>query len=164
MENGTLTGPEREAVHGAMHRLERRWNVLPIPNDPQWHAYEALPFWDFLAAIRRASELTDGRTFLDVGCGIGTKLAIMYSLGWTVTGIDHHLPYVEAARELVPEATVEHGEILEQTTFQSDLVYLYRPARPLDLEIELEQYVLDRVSPGTVCFFPLRHDPEVWVA
>lgn len=162
MEDRALTGPEREAIHGTLHRLEQRWNRLPIPDDPLWHAYDPLPFWDFLAGVQQASELTEGRTFLDVGCGIGTKLSMMHALGWAVAGVDHHLPYVEAARELVPEATVEHGSILEQAAFEADLVYMYRPARPLDLEIEVERYVLDRVRPGTVCFFPLRHDPEVW--
>ena len=154
---------EREALLGLLTRLERRW-VLPIPDGDVWHAYDPLPFWHFLDGIRQASAMTDCRVFLDLGCGIGSKLALMHHLGWAVHGVDHHRPYVQAARELVPEAAVEHADIRDLDRLDADLVYMYRPARSDQLETELEQHVLERVAPGTVMFWPLRHHPEVWAA
>lgn len=137
--------------------------MLPIPPNDVWHAYDPLPFWEFLAGIRIASELTEGRRFLDLGCGIGTKLAIMHGLGWDVTGVEHHAPYVEAARELIPEASVHLGDICDLVPIEADLVYMYRPAVSDDLEAEVERVVLDWGKPGTVMFWPFRHTPEVWV-
>lgn len=154
---------EREAIHGLLHRLERRWS-LPIPDASVWHAYDPLPFCHFLDRVREAERLTTGRRFLDIGCGIGSKLALMSALGWETHGIDRHLPYVEAARELVPEAKVEHADAFDVGAFDADLVYMYRPAVSDELEDRLEQHVLERVVPGAVMFWPLRHDPEVWVA
>lgn len=154
---------EREALLGLLTRLERRW-VLPIPDATVWHAYDPLPFWLFLDGVRVAERMTDGRRFLDLGCGIGSKLALMHALGWQAAGVDRHRPYVDAARDLVPEATVEHTDIRDLHDIDADVVYMYRPARSDELEDELERHVLRTARPGTVMFFPFRHNPEVWVA
>ena len=149
-------------MHSVMHRLEQRWNVLPIPDTDVWHAYDPLPPALFLPGLARAAELTEGRRFLDVGCGVGRNMALAYALGWQVAGIERHAPYVSAARELLPEATVYCDDARDVDSFDADLVYLYRPARADDLERRLEEHVLAHLGPGTACFFPL-HDPEVWV-
>lgn len=154
---------ELEALHQTLHRLERRW-VLPIPNADIWFAYDPLPLALFLPGIRVAAALTSGPRFLDIGCGIGTKLALMHVLGWQTAGIDRCEHYAAAARELVPEAEVRTVNAFDIDCFDADLVYMYRPAVSDELESKLEEHVLERVAPGTVCFFPLRHVPEVWVA
>jgi 2-polyprenyl-3-methyl-5-hydroxy-6-metoxy-1,4-benzoquinol methylase len=153
---------ELEAIHQTLHRLEQRW-VLPIPDAHTWFAYHPLPIAMFLPGIRQASELTDGRRFLDIGCGIGTKLALMHTLGWEVAGIDRTEHYLDAARELIPEATLTHADALALNSFNADLVYMYRPAVSDKLETELERHVLAHVKPGTVCFFPTRRQPDVWI-
>jgi hypothetical protein len=153
---------EREAVWALIHRLEQRWN-RPIPASPRWHAYDPLPFWEFLAGVAAASALTAGRRFLDLGCGIGSKLAIMHALGWRTRGVDHYRPYDDAARDLIPEAVVAHLDIFKLDDLDADLVYMYRPAKPDTLQALLEAHVLRVAQPGTVMFWPLRHDPEVWV-
>lgn len=158
-----MNGEEQEAVLGVLVRLGTRW-VLPTPDADVWHAYDPLPFWLFLDGIRAATHLATGRRFLDVGCGIGDKLALMHHLGWQVAGIDRHPPYVDAARELVPEADVSCGDAMDADSFDADLVYMYRPAVADALEERLEAHVLERIRPGTVCFFPTRRVPEVWVA
>jgi SAM-dependent methyltransferase len=166
-----MSPEELEALHGTMHRLERRWNLLPIPDNSVYHAYDPLPFWQFFEGIRIASAHTQGRRFLDLGCGIGTKLALMHGLGWEVSGIEQHLPYVEAARELIPEANVIHGQIEDLEDLEADLVYMYRPAVSEDLELELEHHVAEILSPGSVLFLPVRDGstlgleklgPEIW--
>jgi SAM-dependent methyltransferase len=159
-----VTPEELEALHGTFHRLEQRWNTLPIPQVDGWHAYEPLPFWDFLAGLAAAAEMTAGRRLLDLGCGIGRNLALALHLGWRVAGIDHNPQYIEAARELLPEADLRVADILDEEEFDADLVYMYRPARGEELEAEVETFVLDHVTSGTVLFWPGRHQPEVWVA
>jgi SAM-dependent methyltransferase len=158
-----LAGEECEALHGLIHRLERRWNLLPIPDRRFHHAYDPLPFWHFLAGVQAAARLVRGRRFLDVGCGIGSKLALMHHLGWTAAGIDRHRPYIDAAAELVPEASLAHGDAFDIPHFDTDLVYMYRPMISDEQEDALETHILAHVDPGTVMFWPLRHDPEVWV-
>lgn len=55
------------------------------------------------------------------------------------------------------------ADIFDVDRFDADLVYMYRPARSDYLEERLEAHVLEHAEPGTVMFWPLRHDPEVWV-
>lgn len=157
-----LSVEEREALHGAIHRLEQRWQNAAL-DDPDWHIYDRLPFWEFVEGLRRADELASGRRFVDLGCGIGTNMAIAYHLGWQVYGVDKRAEYVEAARELLPEARIEQIDLTLIAELDADVVYMYRPARSDELEDELEEHVLSIVSTGTVCFWPLRRDPEVWV-
>jgi len=158
-----LTGPEREALHSTFHRLEQRWNTTPIPDQTVSHAWDALPFWFFLDGLRQAAELTEGRRFMDVGCGIGTKLAIAHHLGWQVSGIEKHEPYARAARDLIPEASVQVVDAFDCETFDADVVYMYRPMRSDHDQERLETHVLAHSRPGTVMFWPVRHNPEVWV-
>lgn len=153
---------ELEAIHQTLWRLEQRW-LPPTPNAHVHHAYEALPVAMFLPGIRRAAEFTDGRRFLDIGCGIGRNLALMSVMGWQVAGIDRHRPYVEAAQELAPEATLVCADAFDVQEFNADVVYMYRPMVADGDETRLEEHVLGRIAPGTVCFFPTRRQPEVWV-
>lgn len=156
-----MTDGELEAVHQTLFRLEQRW-LPPTPDAHVHFAYDPLPVALFFPGIRQASELTEGRRFLDVGCGIGTKLALMYVMGWRVTGIDRHEPYAKIARELVPEANVMVADAFDVASFDADLVYMYRPMVSDADEERLEAHVMRHASPGTVCFFPTR-PPEVRV-
>lgn len=137
-----------------MHRLERRW-YSPFDGG-EWHGYDPLPPAEFLRGLRVAAELTEGRRLLDVGCGAGRNLALAYALGFSVGGIERHLPLAEAARELLPEATILYANALDVHEFDCDVLYMYRPAKADELEEQLEQHVRERVNPGTVMFWPLR--------
>lgn len=152
---------EQEAIHGAIHRLEQRWTT--VSTDPLWHVYDRLPFWEFIAGMRQAAQLTDGRRFVDLGCGIGTNVAIAYHLGWQVSGVEKRPEYVAAASDLVPEGHFVESELLELEEVEADVIYMYRPARSDELEDALESHIADLLEPGTVCFWPYRHDPDVWL-
>lgn len=150
-----LTQPEMETIHSAFFRLETRWHdpvIEPLP----FHAWDALPFWEFLAGMRAATPHVTGRRFLDIGCGIGTKLSLMYHLGWQVSGIELHAKYCTAARELMPEASIVHANVMDVEEFDADLVYMYRPARSNEDEERIEQHVVGRLESGTVLFLPMR--------
>lgn len=150
---------EFQAIHETFHRLEQRWNLLPIPEVDGFHAYDPLPPAEFLPLVREAARLARGRRFLDLGCGIGRNLSIAYSLGWQVSGVDRHRPYVEAARELLPEAEIVEADIFDLDRFDADVVYMYRPAVGDDLEDDLEAHVIGRLAPGTVLLLPVRPWP-----
>lgn len=147
---------EEWALNQTMHQLERRWNLIPIPDNSVYHAHDPLPLQAFFPAVRAAEKLTEGRRFLDLGCGMGTKLALMSCLGWQVAGIDKHLPYVEAARDLLPGVTVTHSDILEVDRIDADFVYMYRPGVSDETEEELERHIVPLLAEGTVLYLPYR--------
>lgn len=150
-----ITEVELEAIHQTLHRLEQRW-VFPLPDSNLFYAYSALPVAEFLPTVQEVSALTEGRRFMDIGCGIGTKLALMHVMGWRVAGLDRHGPYIESARELVPEADVIHADLREIDRFDADLVYMYRPGVSDELEEELERHVVERMTVGSLFFLPDR--------
>lgn len=153
-----LTETELEAVHQTFHRLETRWH-LPIPPVNGWHVYDPLPIAMFVEGIRVAISHTKGLRFADLGCGIGTKLAFMHALGFEVFGVDHVHHYIEAARELIPQAHLTEGDIRDYNP-DADIVFMYRPARSDDLEEEMEQTVAARMRPGSVLYLPVRPLPD----
>lgn len=147
-----------EALHQTFHRLESRW-VPPVPPVDHWFAYDPLPLALFLPGIASATAHQTGRRFLDVGCGIGTKLALMHALGWEVAGVDRHEPYLAAAAEMVPEADLRLADLFDLDGFDADLVYMYRPAVSDRLAEEAERHVIAGMSPGSLLFLPTRTPP-----
>lgn len=141
-----VTDAEFEALHQTLWRLESRWTP-PIPDANVYHAYERLPLIDFLPLLREAGE-AGGRTFMDIGCGIGTNLLMVYLMGWKVIGIDHHAPYLDSAAKLVPEATLILSNAFDVESFDADVVYMYRPMVSAGDEDRLENHVLSRMKTG----------------
>jgi SAM-dependent methyltransferase len=150
-----LTDGESEAIHSTLFRLETRWHSPSVEQSP-YHAWDSLPFWLFLDAIRVAAAHAPGRRFLDIGCGIGTKLALMFHLGYEVAGIDRRQDYIGAAHELVPEATLTCVDAFDVERFDADIVYMYRPAKSDELEDALEAHVCSRLRHDTVLVLPTR--------
>ena len=60
-----------------------------------------------------AAGVGEGTRLLDAGCGSGVAAAIAHERGARVSGIDAALPLVEIARERVPGAVFQEGEIEE---------------------------------------------------
>jgi len=56
-------------------------------------------------------EIGTGTLLLDVGCGAGLFLRLAAQRGATVTGIDPAAPFIEIARERLPDADLTVGEI-----------------------------------------------------
>ena len=156
-----MTDEEYEAVYQAMSALERPW-LLPLPQTAPWHGYDPLPLRDFFNGVRIAARLTPGRRFLDVGCGIGTKLLLMDRLGWQTAGIERHPPYADRARELNPNAQITTANLLEIRDIDADVIYMNRPAMTDELEEQVEAHMLAHANLGTVMFWPYRHQPQVW--
>lgn len=142
-----------EAIHQTYVRLGARW-VAPFDASPDFYDYTPWPIKDFMEAMEMAAEATQGRRFFEAGCGIGTKLALMSILGWQVTGLDRYQPYLDAAAELVPEATLILGDVTDVNRFDADVVFMYRPAVDDDLEAIMEKHLADCVAPGTVLLVP----------
>jgi SAM-dependent methyltransferase len=160
-----------ETVYQTISRLEQRWIPPSIPDHSRYFAYDPLPPALFFPGLKAAAEVANGTRFLDVGCGIGTKLAMAHYLGFEVAGIDRHEPYIEMARELVPEAELVVADLEDVKKFDADIIYMYRPGKSERMATRLEKHVVAHAKKGAVVFLPTRNPkwlsapaaPEVWV-
>ena len=142
-----------EAIHQTILRLGARW-VPAFDGSADFYDYIPYAMRDFVSGMDMAATATEGRRFLEVGCGIGTKLALMQVLGWQVAGIDRYEPYIRSAKELVPEADFVAADMRDVPFFDADVVFMYHPAVNDDVEAAMEKHLVDSVAPGTVLFVP----------
>jgi SAM-dependent methyltransferase len=64
-------------------------------------------------AVIEDLDVAAGTRLLDVGCGAGLFMQLAAGRGATVTGIDAAAPFIEMARERVPDAELAVGEMEE---------------------------------------------------
>lgn len=66
-------------------------------------------------------------TFIDVGCGIGTKVLLAQACGTNAWGIELNRKYVEVARSrhIAPKQII-HGNALKHDYSAYDIIYFYR--------------------------------------
>jgi SAM-dependent methyltransferase len=101
--------------------------------------------------------------FIDVGCGIGTKvLAAQKSgrFGYDVEayGIDKEPRYVKAARSLlavtkgrvVAKERIIEGDALKHNYGAYDILYFYRPLSNAELQAKLELRILSTMKKGAI--------------
>lgn len=143
------------ALGHTIQRLEDGWYV-PHGDDDHFDLH-ALPSLEFL---RGMEELGEPTTFLDLGCGVGTKLLLAHWLGWEVTGVERHPDYADAARRLVPEADIHVGDAWTwQGLDHFDVVYSYRLVVDLERQHELNRSIIKRMRPGAT-YFCAGSDPD----
>lgn len=145
-----------EALYQLLSRLEAKW-LPPAPPNDVFHAYDPLPLSIFLDGLPVIEEHASGRRFLDVGCGLGTKLAFMHYMGWKVFGIDRWPAYIEVAKEFVPEATLTCIDAGSVDKFDADVVYSYRPVVRDVEEWALENHIAGGMKPGALLWLPCRN-------
>jgi 2-polyprenyl-3-methyl-5-hydroxy-6-metoxy-1,4-benzoquinol methylase len=143
---------EFDAIEGVLRRLEEPW--LPVSPDESVHySYVPLGLAEFLSGLEVCAANSEGRRFLDLGCGIGRSMLIAHLMGWRVTGIEHYSPYAAVARQLVPEATILECEAEEFDGYgEFDVVYSFRLCVDDDDQNALERMIVSRMRPGAVVF------------
>ena len=163
-----------EAIYQLQSRLEAAW-LPPMPSTETYHAYDPLPIAIFLDGLATVNQYAKGKRFMDVGCGMGTKLAFMHYMGWQVYGVERFGPYADVAHRFVPEASIAVYDAFDIADFDADVVYSYRCCRTDETEFALESHIAENLSPGTVLWLPVRLGTlpdlplrrvtdEVWVA
>lgn len=128
-------------------RLEAGW-FTPHGDDEGFDLH-SLPMGEFLRGMAACGE---PGSFIDLGCGVGTKLAVTHHLGWRVTGVERHPDYAAAARRLVPEAEIVTGDALDVDLSGYDVVYSYRLMVDLEAQHELNAAIVRRMRPGALYF------------
>lgn len=139
-------------------------------------SYIPLSMEEFTRQITVVEGLLDSghdRTFIDVGCGIGTKMiAANILLHCRVFGIEKDPKYVEAARKLLGTdgnyrfgsipGTVIHSDALEHSYEPYDVIYFYCPLFDDKLQVKLEQRIITTAKKGAFVMANLKKDYKAW--
>lgn len=126
--------------------------------------------------------------FVDVGCGIGTKLIAVHShFAWSspfshITGIEINPKYVDAARLLIQaskcnlgyhyplgdpktKVQVHNMDALKCTYKPFDVIYFYCPLCKPELQVKLEERILKTSKKGAFIIANLKQGcRELWEA
>lgn len=108
------------------------------------------PFFEFTSLVYEALPELDGNEFLEVGCGIGTKMIwVQAAIGMNVSGIERNAEYAAAARRMnlnvaVADALTWHGYAGRH------LVWFNRVFRDVAAQADLEALIWAGIDPGTV--------------
>jgi SAM-dependent methyltransferase len=100
--------------------------------------------------------------FLDVGCGIGTKLLMAHDAGFDAFGVEKYPKYVRAAQRLVgKKGVVMRRDALNFNYAGYDVIYFYCPLSDRDKELALEARIITTATPGTL-FMPRLCCEALW--
>jgi hypothetical protein len=163
-ETGVTT---ESALDGVIRLLETAWLPAPPPEVSNFR-YWPVPIPLFLAgidALRDAAMLTvsdagnrgqNNLRVVDLGCGIGTVLALMWQFGLTdLTGVEWFPQYAAVARVLCPPAKIIVGDIHDQDALvaSADIVYTYRPYRGQN-DDDYNDWLVATMLPGALLWTP----------
>jgi SAM-dependent methyltransferase len=143
------------AVSALVERLEQQ--ILPeVKNDPQFYRWVPLPLGEFLSGMQVVTQALieerkcfDAPTFLDAGCGIGSKMFLAQALGYQVAGIEREPAYAAAA-------ICSGVHIADATEWDGygayDVVYSYRLCVEEEQQSQLEKHIISNLKPGALFF------------
>jgi len=142
-----------DAIRRAMTtaaRLERHWLNREPGTGSRYLPWMPFSIPAYIELVAEALPEAPGNRFLDVGCGIGTKMLLAREIfGLDVAGIEASPVYAEQAKTLGLDVLV-----IDAADFGGydgyDLIWFYRPVRDPDLQAALEKAVWDQVAPGAV--------------
>jgi len=95
-------------------------------------------------------------TFIDVGCGPGTKVILAHELGFKAHGIEYDLELVKIAKKICmkvfyDDSTIELGDALTYNFYDKyDVIYYYCPLSDRDKQIILEKKIEDDMKVGAI--------------
>lgn len=150
-----ITGRPAElaAIIRTATEMERAWqNKVNQPSHERQRYAPWLPFqiYEYIPLVAEALPETDGNRFLEIGCGIGTKMLLTHELfGLDVSGIERNEEYAAAARRLGLNVAV--ADALTWNGYDAfDLIWFNRVFRDVAAEADLEARVWSMARPGAV--------------
>lgn len=145
------------ALSVAVERLEGAWLPAELPLHEEFFPYQPTPMPDFIADLEIALTRATGRRYLEVGCGLGTKMVIAQAAGLEVHGIEAREQYAAMARYLCPEAKVEIADARYYGAYAAfDIVFCYRPLISEKGTAALEDFLDAEMRPDAVLILPYR--------
>jgi len=135
----------------SVRQIERQWQKQVDVGDQQmFTGWMPSDVAQYLVLLIEAIAEAPGNSFLEIGCGPGTKMMLAQGLfGLDATGFDRVPEYVVAAKE--------HGlNVAECDAFdfqaygKFDIVFFNRPFRNREVQADLEKLVYSKVRRGAV--------------
>jgi SAM-dependent methyltransferase len=125
------------------------------------HGYVPYPPKDFLVKMCAASRLHQAirgkraSRFLDVGCGVGTKVFLAAHLFTHAVGLEIDPRLLRIARTLdetsLRNSSFIRGDALAYDDYaRYDVLFLYRPFRDDDRQAALERRIAEQTRAGTI--------------
>lgn len=113
-----------------------------------------------VSGMLSASRVTDFR-FVDVGCGIGTKVLVARESGFDAYGIEKSLRYVKVAKKLLEgyenknwypkkKDRIILGDALRADYRLYDVIYFYRPFINHEKQTALEKRIVAHAKEGAI--------------
>jgi SAM-dependent methyltransferase len=151
----SMSAQSARAVADVFDRVERAWYPNEVTNiDESWD-YQAWPVDEFMIGLEVCAKIPlpdrPGLKFLDVGSGIGTKLALASAYGFDVTGVEFRPQYAAMTRFICPEAKVYGSDARMFDYAPYDLIYAYLPLRRMGVLLDR---ITEQAKPGVVLFMP----------
>ena len=138
-----------DVFDGVIRQLELGW--YEPHEDTDVFSYYPLPMREFLRCLTDSG--ATGK-FLDLGCGIGTKLMMASLLGWKATGVEIREDYAQAARRICPHAQIHVADARGFPVAGYDVVYSYRLFVGNEDQAAFDDYVISNITPGTFYVCP----------
>lgn len=134
-----------------VRQIERRWQKQVDVGDQQmFTGWMPSDVAQFLVLLIEAIAESPGKSFLEIGCGPGTKMMLARDLfGLDVTGFDRVEEYVAAAKEQGLNAA-ECDAFDFQAYNKFDIVFFNRPFRDRPTQAKLEKMVYGKIRRGAV--------------
>jgi len=145
--------------------LDRVWTTNPAGHDDErstpWMPFEV---YAFIALVAEALPEIQGTRFLEIGCGIGTRMKVAQEFfGLDVHGIDRVPEYIAQAKTLGLSA--DEADAMQWAGFGLyDLIWFNRPFNDAHLQSALEDRVWREMRSGgvVICANLLDKPPDSW--
>jgi trans-aconitate methyltransferase len=135
----------------ALESAEHAWLPTELPPHSEFYSYISFDNAVFVRTLELVRDLTEGRQFVDVGCGIGTKLVLAHVMGFAVTGIECREQYAATAHWVCPDAKIENADARGYWPYDAfDVVYMYRPIQSGEGQAALDAWIYERARPGAL--------------
>lgn len=125
--------------------------------------------------MRKLLGYKDSHSFIDVGCGIGSKVVLANALSFRAHGIEITRRYVTIARKVVAKGQMgcvyTHGinepQIIQGNAFKHnykpyDVIYFYCPMVDWQKQRVLEEHIVKTAKSGAYIIANNKQNHELW--
>lgn len=135
----------------AVHNIECSHLSKPddVGDNHKWIPFPCNNFVDLVIDAYFATDQDRNKKFLDIGCGIGTKVMLADAI-FVASGFDIEEEYLDVARKIGCK-DVFHADALEFEGYGDyDILYFYAPFKDGMLQRRFEDRLYEQMRPGQV--------------
>lgn len=139
------------AAFNTIERASQQRGLCQSDKSYGWIPFPADCFVEILTDAFRALGNETGKSFLDVGCGIGTKVLLAATM-FDAHGIEISEEHLELSHRLgCPTNRTFKADALDYNGYHRfDFIYFYRPIRDEEIQTCLEEHIRKSMKVGAV--------------